>query len=380
MLLESVSAMLPRVLVCLCVCWSIGAAQQRLDLYEGDICKQTQLGLWTCKPIRDCPKAIDALRNGKKLQQCNFAGSQPVVCCEPSQRPTEIGAKSKQMCEKYGESVYINVPDFLGNGITRLDTCAVVEPLITNGKNSESREYPHMALIGYGNKDEISWLCGGSLISERYILSAAHCSQSSKGVPKWARLGDFNVKSTMDDSAGLAQSEEYEIIERINHPQYRSPSVYNDIALYKLGKTVQFNEYIRPICLQTEHQFPNTYAIATGWGRTEWGGKGSDILQKANLTITPRRQCSDAYRGAVGEKLSNGIRDASQMCAGDIENGKDTCQGDSGGPLQIRMKKPYCMYSQIGITSFGAKCGGNKPGVYTRVSNFIPWIESIVWP
>lgn len=64
---------------------------------------------------------------------------------------------------------------------------------------------------------------------------------------------------------------EYEIIQRINHPNYKSPSVYNDIALYKLASKVDFNEYIRPICLQIEHQFPKTYAIATGWGRTEWG-------------------------------------------------------------------------------------------------------------
>ncbi|KAG8241718.1 serine-type endopeptidase activity protein [Homalodisca vitripennis] len=372
--------MLSRVLVCLCVFWGLCSAQ-RLNLYEGDICKQSEVGLWTCKAIRECPKAIQDLRRGKRPQQCNFRGSQPVVCCEPSQRQPERGGKSKEMCKKYAESVYIILPDPIGSGTFKYDTCAVVEPLITNGKDAEAREYPHMALIGYGNKNSISWLCGGSLISERYILSAAHCTDSgSKGLARWARLGDYNIQSKRDDQSGLAQSVEYEIIERINHPEYRSSSVYYDIALYKLKRNVDFTEYIRPICLQTEHQFPKTYAIATGWGRTEWGGRGSDVLQKVNLTITPRKECSDAFRTAIGEKLRNGIQDASQMCAGDVANGRDTCQGDSGGPLQLRLKDPYCMYSQIGITSFGAKCAGNKPGVYTRVSNFVPWIESIVWP
>lgn len=55
-------------------------------------------------------------------------------------------------------------------------------------------------------------------------------------------------------------------------------------------------------------------------------------------------------------------------------------QGDSGGPLQIKLKYPYCMYSVIGVTSFGRKCGVQVPGVYTRVSNYVPWIESIIWP
>jgi secreted trypsin-like serine protease len=55
-------------------------------------------------------------------------------------------------------------------------------------------------------------------------------------------------------------------------------------------------------------------------------------------------------------------------------------QGDSGGPLQVKNKRISCMYTIIGVTSFGSQCGIGDPGVYTRVSKYVPWIESVVWP
>lgn len=81
-----------------------------------------------------------------------------------------------------------------------------------------------------------------------------------------------------------------------------------------------------------------------------------------------------------GKSLPSGII-TSQLCAGELNGGKDTCQGDSGGPIQIVKNNPYCMYDIVGVTSFGKFCGfKNSPAVYTKVSYYIPWIESIVWP
>lgn len=91
------------------------------------------------------------------------------------------------------------------------------------------------------------------------------------GKARWARLGDYNINSKDDERTGASKTVEFEIIERFDHPGYKSPSWYHDLALYKLSGEVQLNEYIRPICLQTDHQFPNTFALATGWGRTDWG-------------------------------------------------------------------------------------------------------------
>lgn len=99
---------------------------------------------------------------------------------------------------------------------------------------------------------------------------------------------------------------------------------------------------------------------------------------KVSLTITPQDVCVRHYL-AEPRILPKGIVD-SQMCAGEMEGGKDTCQGDSGGALQIQLKKPYCIYEIIGITSFGKFCGfPNSPAIYTNVSHYVPWIESIVW-
>lgn len=101
---------------------------------------------------------------------------------------------------------------------------------------------------------------------------------------------------------------------------------------------------------------------------------------KVQLKLIPNQQCSSSFNSPA-EKISmpQGITDT-LICAGELAGGKDTCQGDSGGPLQVVLKQPYCMYSIIGVTSFGKFCGfANSPAIYSRVSNFLGWIESNVW-
>lgn len=84
-------------------------------------------------------------------------------------------------------------------------------------------------------------------------------------------LGDYDKESKADENLLWSKPTRYEIIESITHPDYKDNSFYNNIALFRLNKDVEFNEYIRPICLHTEHQIPKTYAIATGWGRIKSG-------------------------------------------------------------------------------------------------------------
>jgi secreted trypsin-like serine protease len=94
---------------------------------------------------------------------------------------------------------------------------------------------------------------------------------------------------------------------------------------------------------------------------------------KVTLNIYSNDECAKVM--TPREKVLN-----SMLCAGLLEGGKDTCQGDSGGPLQVVLEEPYCMYSIIGVTSFGKFCGfANSPAIYTTISSFIPWIENIVW-
>lgn len=108
------------------------------------------------------------------------------------------------------------------------------------------------------------------------------------------------------------------------------------------------------------------------------GGKPSTGLLKADLTLVANSVCSAGY---IGESsLVDGIL-PSQICAGDETGERDTCQGDSGGPLQVVTWLNFQrIYHVIGITSFGRGCATTQPGVYTRVSYYLDWIESVVWP
>lgn len=219
------------------------------------------------------------------------------------------------------------------------------------------------------------------MISNRWILSAAHCEKySDSEYVRWARLGELNYLTDTDD----ARPKDYKIVQRVIHPNYKNPMLYNDIALFRLEEDVTFSPYVRPICLNVDPYMQSTTpqkVIATGWGQINHAGPLSPDLLKVILEVTPATQCKSNYASAAKSQLPNGILDDSQMCAGYASGEKDTCTGDSGGPIQIPHSKYSCMYKQVGVTSFGKKCAEqNSPGVYTRVSNYLPWIEQIVWP
>lgn len=100
---------------------------------------------------------------------------------------------------------------------------------------------------------------------------------------------------------------------------------------------------------------------------------------KVSLTVYPNDVCRRNFAAGRMSVLPNGITD-SMLCAGQMDGKGDTCQGDSGGPLQVVLDEPYCMYSVIGITSFGKFCGFAKaPAIYSNVADYVDWIESIVW-
>ncbi|KAF5278598.1 hypothetical protein FQA39_LY00640 [Lamprigera yunnana] len=288
---------------------------------------------------------------------------------------------SKQKCEEYSKAVNVkqDSPLLLPNsGQILVSECGIVEvPLIVGGSNAQIKEFPHMAVLGFGytGSPRLEWLCGGALISEQYILTASHCLQSRDwGAVQKVRLGivHINAKDNL---------QEIGILSRIPHPKYKPPSKYNDIGLIKLASPAQFTAYVRPACLNFNDNIKESKAVAIGYGKVSYdSATGSKNLMKVQLTLVSNFDCQKTFSTQTERKLiQSGIID-SMVCAGDEVGGKDTCQGDSGGPLQVVLEEPYCMYSIIGVTSFGKFCGfPNSPAVYSRVSAYVQWIEDIVW-
>lgn len=252
--------------------------------------------------------------------------------------------------------------------------CSKTVDLIVGGEAAKPGEFPHQALLGYPNDDApegYKFDCGGSLISERFVLTAAHCF--AQGYPKIIRLGEHSLTEEYDNQV------DFEIEEFFKHPKHKFRTSYNDIALIKLNQDVKFSKLIRPACLWTGDSFNVSSVIATGFGLNDTAGDSADILQKVMLDFLDREQCDEKFRKQP--KFPQGVLD-SQLCIGSKRGGKDTCQGDSGGPIQVITEPKGCTYHVLGLTSTALQgCGiGQSAAIYTKVSSYIDWIEGIVWP
>ncbi|XP_061402922.1 serine protease snake-like, partial [Musca vetustissima] len=209
--------------------------------------------------------------------------------------------------------------------------------------------------------------CGGVLVWDNYVLTAAHCAILTGIPPSVVLVGGTNLTDSKNKPIKVAQV--------IQHPMYNPKLPYHDIALIKLKKSAIENR----LCIWTLYEMDDLNVTTVGYGHIMFGGPPSESLLKTHLTIVPNKDCTTQYMG--DESLPLGILD-SQLCAKDFVRRSDTCQADSGGPLILRSKN-YMGYERafvVGITAFGDECGfGKAPGVYTRVSEYIDWIESIIF-
>ncbi|CAK1542035.1 unnamed protein product [Leptosia nina] len=258
------------------------------------------------------------------------------------------------------------------------------------GRKTVSGEFPHMGAVGW-RAVVGTWIfrCGSSLISSKFLLTAGHCSRVSSRdasvanpVPEIVRLGDKNI---VDVYSRGVEPQDAKIKRIINHPKFKPPKKYFDIAIIELEQDVEFSKLVQPACLWTKFntQELGKKATLTGWGIVETAGKTiSPELQAAEVDVINSNKCDGFLKPHCG-RLWCGV-ESHQLCAGKLAGGVDACQGDSGGPLQVKIQIPVTtqgsMHYVIGVTSFGIGCAlPNLPGVYTRVSSFIDWIEDVVW-
>ncbi|CAH0698628.1 unnamed protein product [Spodoptera exigua] len=191
--------------------------------------------------------------------------------------------------------------------------------VVIGGQSANRSSYPHMALLGYG-EDVISaqWLCGGSLISDRFILTAAHClSETVIGPVTLVALGILKRSDPME----LWQI--YKVRRIIKHPEYAPPSKYNDIALLEVDRSVKYSKDVFPACLDfgsTEHYS----AEATGWGKLGKNQPLADNLQMVILEKFSDEKCLKNY--PPHRLLKKGYDAKTQLCYGDPNEPKDTCE------------------------------------------------------
>ncbi|KAJ0174986.1 hypothetical protein K1T71_009127 [Dendrolimus kikuchii] len=307
--------------------------------------------------------------------------------CDPFTltKPKFTGRISEIKCQEYiWELKYDAKKRIHDEKCEQSKTSGAVSNTLRVEVGEDQKEYSHACIIGWKTiYNTWKFYCGCSLISHNFVLTAAHCSNIEPiantvmdTVPKIVKFMTTNLKNPVVNNVGIAEIKV--------HRNYIPPSKYFDIALMRLEKEILFNEFAIPACLWTK-SVPNELrsGIITQSSLLHGSAVFEDI-QIADVDIVEDNVCNPLLRKFCDLNWCQ-LTD-NQFCAGNLTGAVDVCQGDSGGPLQMINPQPdyiipYDIYYVFGVSSFKFKCAEPEvPGVYTKVSSFINWIETIVWP
>ncbi|XP_019869611.2 plasminogen-like [Aethina tumida] len=249
---------------------------------------------------------------------------------------------------------------------------------IVGGQEAVKGEFPWLVSITRRG----GHFCGGTIIHKRFVLTAGHCLCTGTGSKDFYKPSALKITLAQHDLSNKDTDAYQTGLKAISiHSGYSCNKPRDDIAILELEKPLIWSLTVSPACLpdglngQNYDNFNNALATVAGWGWTnEDSSKGgrANKLQKAKVNVIPNEKCKEWFLSQGKKtKIQN-----KQMCAGHEQGGVDACWADSGGPLML---DTFDETMVIGVVSTGIGCARPYlPGIYTRVSEYIPWIEEIV--
>ncbi|CAK7293416.1 Complement factor D [Vulpes lagopus] len=227
---------------------------------------------------------------------------------------------------------------------------------ILGGREAESHARPYMASVQVDGKH----VCGGFLVSERWVLSAAHCLEDVAGGKVRVLLGAHSLSQPEPSKRW------YDVQRAVPHPDSRRDTIEHDLLLLQLSEDAELGPAVQPLRWQREDRdvAAGTFCDVAGWGVVSHTGRRPDRLQHLVLPVLDRATCNlrTYHDGTITERM---------MCA--ESNRRDSCKGDSGGPL-------VCGGVAEAVVTSGSRVCGNrkKPGIYTRVASYAAWIDGVL--